>query len=60
MSHPDLGYAVLINNLALENPDTVSEAEALEQTLKEIGFKVKSYKDLNIQVTTSFSFSFSP
>ena len=46
-----LGSAVIINNLALEVPDTVQDVKALGSTLETIGFKVESHNGLNAQVT---------
>ena len=51
MNLPRLGSAVIINNLALEVPDTVQDVKALSSTLETIGFKVESHKDFNTQVT---------
>ena len=44
ISLPQLGY------LSFEIPETRSDLEALGSTLETIGFKVKSYKDFNVQV----------
>ena len=52
MTLPDLGHAVVINNLATQLPEMVPVVETLESTLETIGFKVKSYKDFNVQVKT--------
>ena len=51
MKLPRLGSAVIINNLALEVPDTVQDVKDLSSTLETIGFKVESQKDFNTQVT---------
>ena len=52
MTLPDLGHAVVINNLATQLPETVPGVETLESTLETVGFKVKSYKDFSVQVKT--------
>ena len=44
-----LGSAVIINNLALEVPDTVQDVKALSSTLETIGFEVESHDGLNAQ-----------
>ena len=54
MTLPDLGQAVVINNLARQVPETVPGVQTLESNLETIGFKVKSYKDFNAQVKTYF------
>ena len=50
MKLPRLGSAVIINNLALEVPDTVQDVKALSSTLETIGFEVESHNGLNAQV----------
>ena len=45
-----LGYAVLINNLATEIPDTTKDIETLRSALKRTGFMVSSRNNLNYQV----------
>ena len=47
---PELGHAVILNNLEIEIPETVQDVEALRSVLKTIGFKVTSYKDKNSRV----------
>ena len=51
MGLPNLGHAVIINNLATQVPDTVQYVETFTTTLTKIGFKVNQYKDMNFQVT---------
>ena len=50
MKLPRLGSAVIVNNLALDVPDTVPDVKALSSTLDTIGFEVKSHNGLNAQV----------
>ena len=50
MKLPNLSHAVIVNNLATENPETIPGMDSLVTTLMEIGFKVKQYKDINFQV----------
>ena len=50
MRCPELGHALIINNLATEIPKTEQHVEDLKSNLETIGIKVKSYKDVNFQV----------
>ena len=50
MKLPNLSHAVIVNNLATENPETIPGMDSLATTLTEISFKVKQYKDINFQV----------
>ena len=56
MGLSNLGHALILNNLAIEIPDTVADVEALATTLTKIGFKVKQYTDINFQVTCSLDY----
>ena len=51
MGLPNLGHAVIINNLATQVPDSVQCVETFTTTLTKIGFKVNQRKDMNFQVT---------
>ena len=51
MDLPDLGYAVIINNLRSQVPETSKDVEALRAALETVGFNVKSYDDCNVQVS---------
>ena len=50
---PELGHAVILNNLEIEIPETVQDVENLKSVLKTIGFKVTSYTDKNARVRGS-------
>ena len=50
MDLPNLGHAVVINNMATQVPDTIEHVNSLATTLTKIGFNVKQYKDINFQV----------
>ena len=50
MNKPDLGYAVIINNVADEFPQSVRDVNALRTAYLRVGFKVIVYNDCNEQV----------
>ena len=54
MNLRELGFAVIINNLRSENPDTAVDVQALTAALETVGFKVKCYDDCNAQVSLRF------
>ena len=51
MDLPDLGFAVIINNLRSQVPEPSKDVEALRAALETVGFNVKSYDDCNVQVS---------
>lgn len=51
MDLPDLGYAVIINNLRSQVPETSKDVEALSSALEVVGLNVKCYDDCNVQVS---------
>ena len=46
-----LGFAMIVNNMTLDVPDTVQDMKALSSALETIGFEVKFQNGLNAQVT---------
>ena len=51
MSQPNLGYAVVINNLLSDIEYWVFDAECIKSALDRVGFQVKAYNDCNVQVS---------
>ena len=51
MTCPHLGFAVIVNNVASEIPDSVQDVEKLSQTLRNLGYTIEVYNDRNMQVT---------
>ena len=51
MDLPDLGHAVIINNLRSQVPETSEDVDALRAALEAVGFNVKCYDDCNVQVS---------
>ena len=51
MDKPDLGYALIINNVASEFPQSERDVEALRAAYKMVGFKVIVFNDCNEQVS---------
>ena len=41
---------MIVNNLAIELPDTVGDVEVLSSTLEAIGFNVKMKQNVNVKV----------
>ena len=54
MTLPELGHAIIINNLRSQAPDTVSDVQALRAALETVGFNVECYDDCNVQVSALY------
>ena len=50
MQLKNLGYAIVLNNLRLEVPQTVEDVKAVSCALETVGFTVMCYNDCNTQV----------
>ena len=51
MGKPDLGHALIINNVASEFPQSERDVEALRAAYQLVGFKVIVFNDRNEQVS---------
>ena len=51
MGKPDLGHALIINNVASEFPQSERDVEALRAAYQLVGFKVIVFNDCNEQVS---------
>ena len=53
MNLPNLGHAVIINNVVEEMPGSMQDVKALKTTYEKIGFKVQVHTNCAAQVTLS-------
>ena len=53
MNLPNLGHAVIINNVVGEMPGSMEDVQALKTTYEKIGFKVQVHTNCAAQVTLS-------
>ena len=51
MNQPNLGYAVVINNLSSDVQHWVVDAASINSAQDTVGFQVKAYNDCNVQVS---------
>ena len=51
MGKPDLGHALIINNVASEFPQSERDVQALRAAYQLVGFKVIVFNDRNEQVS---------
>ena len=50
MTLPNLGHAVIINNVAGELPGSMKNVEALKTTYEKVGFQVHVHTNCSVQV----------
>ena len=50
MTLPNMGHAVLINNIAREEPHSSMDVQCMKDTLETIGFSVHLYENCTRQV----------
>ena len=50
MSLPNLGHAVIINNVLDEMPGSTEDVDALKTTYEKVGFKVQVHTNCSVQV----------
>ena len=50
MNLPDLGHAVIINNIASEIPGSNEDVKALKQSCQTVGFEVQVHENCTAQV----------
>ncbi len=50
MTYPRLGHALIVNNVASTQPGSTADERVLERTFTEMGFSVKTERDLSQQV----------
>ena len=50
MSLPNLGHAIIVNNVVNEMPGSMEDVEALKTTYEKVGFKVQVHTDCTAQV----------
>ena len=50
MPLPNLGHAVIINNVVDEMPGSMEDVQALKATYEKVGFKVQVHTDCSVQV----------
>ena len=50
MTLPNLGHAVIINNVAGELPGSMKNVEALNTTYEKVGFQVHVHTNCSVQV----------
>ena len=54
MNLPNLGHAVIINNVVGEMPGSMQDVQALKTTYEKIGFKVQVHTNCTSQVNLLF------
>ena len=50
MHLPKLGHAIIVNNVASEQPGSMKDVTTLQATYKKMGFDVQIHKDCTTQV----------
>ena len=50
MDLPNMGHAVIVNNVLGEMPGSMEDVQALKETYESIGYKVQVHTNLNTQV----------
>ena len=55
VTSPSLGFAVIVNNVPSEIPDSVEDLDVLSRSLQTMGYTTKSYSDCNVETTDSYS-----
>ena len=53
MNLPNLGHAIIINNVVEEMPGSAEDVDALKATYEEVGFKLQVHTNCAAQVTLS-------
>ena len=56
MDKPDLGYALIINNVLWEYPQSSKDVDALRSAYQRVGFKVIVHSDCNEKVNLEISY----
>ena len=56
MDKPDLGYALIINNVLSEYPQSSKDVDALRSAYQRVGFKVIVHTDCNEKVNFKISY----
>ena len=51
MDLPNLGHAVIVNNVVSEMPGSMEDVQALKETYEMIGYKVHVHTNLTTQVS---------
>ena len=51
MNLPNLGHAVIINNVVGEMPESMEDVQALKTTYEKVGFTVQVHTNCSAQVT---------
>ena len=59
MDRPDLGHALIINNVASEFTQSMKDVDALRSAYQRVGFKVTVHTDCNAQVDVIKDYTYS-
>ena len=58
MTLPQLGHAVIVNNVAKEMPGSLEDVRALDAAFRKVGFKVEVHNNMTKTVSLTYQGQF--